>query len=104
MVADVELLETIGELAPEERRVLLVLARRLLVGQRAYGRLDLVRDRRDWHREAAEEAADLAIYSAIGIVADEARREARASAPALDDDDEPSRGDLVIVEVDRAVG
>jgi hypothetical protein len=65
-----DLLDVIAELADEERAVLLVLARRLLAGQRTYGRLDLARDARDWRKEAAEEAADLAIYTAIGIVAD----------------------------------
>jgi hypothetical protein len=65
-----DLLDVIAELADEERAVLLVLARRLLAGQRTYGRLDLARDARDWRKEAAEEAADLAIYTAIWIVAD----------------------------------
>jgi hypothetical protein len=69
-----DLLEVIADLGAEERAVLLVLARRLLAGQAAYGRLDLAKDARDWRKEAAEEAADLAIYTAIGIVADDLRR------------------------------
>jgi hypothetical protein len=60
----------LDELGPEEHEVLLVLGRRLLAGQRQYGRLDLARDPRDWKREAAEEAADLAIYTAFRVVAD----------------------------------
>jgi hypothetical protein len=101
MKPDAELLDLLCELGPDERRVMLVLARRLLVGQWAYGRLDVARDRRDWGKEAREEAADLAIYSAIRIVADEHRRV--EPVPSVDDD-EGSRGDLVIVEVRRAVG
>jgi hypothetical protein len=37
---DAELLDVVAELGPDERRVLLALARRLLVQQEAYGRLD----------------------------------------------------------------
>jgi hypothetical protein len=65
-----ELLDVLAELGEQERAVLLVLARRLLAGQRCYGRLDLAKDPRDWRKEATEEAADLAIYMAIGIVSD----------------------------------
>lgn len=44
------------------------LARRLLAGQRQYGRLDLRNDRRDWQKEIDEERDDIAIYSAIQTV------------------------------------
>lgn len=64
-----ELLDVTSQLGAEERRVLLALARRLLAGQRAYGRLDLAHDRRDWRRERAEELADSLIYGAIAEVA-----------------------------------
>ncbi len=69
-------LELDGELADlgvDERRVLLVLARRLLAGQRHYGRLDVATDRRDWRRERSEEIADLLIYSAIAELAEATR-------------------------------
>jgi hypothetical protein len=57
-----ELADVAPRLAVEEVRVLVLLARRLLAGQQAYGRLDLVRERRDLERERAEELADAAIY------------------------------------------
>jgi hypothetical protein len=63
--------EVIAELGDEERRVLLVLAKRLLMGQRTIGRLDLAKDARDWRRERAEELADALIYGAILEVAGE---------------------------------
>jgi hypothetical protein len=44
-------------------------ARRLLVGQRAYGRLRLEEDSRDWQRERAEEIADALVYGASAEVA-----------------------------------
>jgi hypothetical protein len=67
--AGAELLDVVAELGTEERAVLLVLARRLLAGQRAYGRLDLARDARDWRKERGEELADALIYGAIAEVA-----------------------------------
>ena len=58
-----------AELGDDELRVLLVLARRLLVGQKAYGRLDVRNDPRDWRQERAAELQDLLIYTAIDEVA-----------------------------------
>jgi hypothetical protein len=60
-----ELLDVVFELGTDERRVLLLLARRLLEGQRCYGRLDLANDPRDFRRERSEEIADLLVYSAF---------------------------------------
>ena len=57
------------ELGPDEIKVLTVLARRLLAGQRHYGRLDVRTDGRDWRRERAEELADALVYGAIAEVA-----------------------------------
>jgi hypothetical protein len=65
----VELSAILSELGDQEIAVLTVLARRLLAGQRAYGRLDLAHDARDWRKERADECADLLIYSAIAEVA-----------------------------------
>jgi hypothetical protein len=65
----VQVVHVLAELGDEERAVLLVLARRLLAGQRAYGRLKLARDPRDFRRERAEELADAMVYTAIGEVA-----------------------------------
>jgi len=53
------------ELGEDERRVLLLLAHRLLEGQKHYGRLDLANDPRDWRRERAQELADVLVYGAF---------------------------------------
>jgi hypothetical protein len=58
-----------GELGTDELKVLTVFARRLLAGQRHYGRLDIRADGRDWRRERAEELADSLAYGAIAEVA-----------------------------------
>ena len=58
----------IATLGDDEVAVLLVLAKRLATGQQEYGRLNLRRDRRQWRREAAEEAADLLAYLAFDLV------------------------------------
>lgn len=62
------LADVCAELGEDELRTLLYLARRLLDGQRRYGRVDLARDQRDWKREQTEEAADLLIYAAFDAV------------------------------------
>ncbi len=74
VTASSELLEVVSELGDDERRVLLVLARRLLAGQGTYGRLDIATDRRDWRKERAEELSDLLVYDAIAEIAAETRR------------------------------
>ncbi len=64
-----EVAQVWDELGGDERRVLLVLAKRLLDGQQRYGRLDLANDSRDWRKERAEELADSLIYGAFAEVA-----------------------------------
>ncbi len=64
-----ELLDVISELGPDERRVLLALARRLLQGQRTYGLLSVATDGRNWLRERSEELEDALVYTAIAEVA-----------------------------------
>ncbi len=68
-----DLAAVLAELGPDERRVLLALARRLLAGQHAYGLLDVARDKRDWRAERALEIQDLLVYTAIAEVAEAAR-------------------------------
>lgn len=53
------------DLGEDERRVLLVLAQRLHRGMKQYGQLDIVRDRRDFTREAHEEFLDASVYLAV---------------------------------------
>jgi hypothetical protein len=64
------LLDVVRELGTEERAVLLVLARRLLLGQRSYGRLDLAKDGRDWRAERAAELADALIYETFAALSE----------------------------------
>jgi hypothetical protein len=48
----------------DEVRLLVLVGRRLLIGQRSYGRLDVQGDARDWRAEAAEELLDRCVYLA----------------------------------------
>lgn len=68
-----ELLELVDALGPDERRVLLAVARRLAMGQRQYGALDVAGDRRDWRKEAAEEALDASVYLACELLRERRR-------------------------------
>lgn len=70
----VELAAIAEQLGPDERRVLVAIARRLALGARAYGPLDIAGDRRDWMREAAEEACDQAVYLACAVLREEGQR------------------------------
>lgn len=49
-----------SDLGPRERRVLTEFAVRLLAGQKAYGQL--TNGKKDWRKEAKEEALDMAVY------------------------------------------
>jgi hypothetical protein len=52
----------LDELGDDELRVLGLLARRMLEGERVYGRMDVANDERDLEMERGEELADAAIY------------------------------------------
>jgi hypothetical protein len=56
------LIRHVEALGPDEVRVLEQIARRLVLGQKRYGKLSLAHDGRVWRAEAAEEACDAAIY------------------------------------------
>jgi len=71
--ATAPLAHVLVELGEDERRVLLLLAHRLLEGQRHYGRLDLANDPRDWRRERAQELADVLVYGALEELKDVTR-------------------------------
>jgi hypothetical protein len=62
------LLETAGQLEPDAVAVLVALAKRLAVGRKAYGDLDVARDPRDFRIAAAEEALDLAAYLSMQLL------------------------------------
>jgi hypothetical protein len=57
--------EALSELEPDAIASLLYLAERLLVGQRAYGKIDLRTDPRDWKKEILAEVGDLLVYFAF---------------------------------------
>lgn len=57
-----ELLDVVSKLGEDERRVLLAIARRLALGAKAYGPLDVNGDRRNWRAEATEELLDACVY------------------------------------------
>jgi hypothetical protein len=57
-----ELVSIARQLGDDERRVLTMIARRLLDGRGSYGPLDIATDPRDWKAEGAQEALDLAVY------------------------------------------
>ena len=56
------------QLGPDELAVLTLLPERLRGGRRIYGELRLATDTRDFTREALEEAADMAVYAAAGLL------------------------------------
>jgi hypothetical protein len=69
-----ELQDVLAELGPDELRVLLALARRLLMGQRTYGLLSVATDGRDWLQERSAELEDALVYTAIAEVAAATRK------------------------------
>jgi hypothetical protein len=61
-----ELQATIAKLGDEELLVLAYVARRLLLGQEMYGRLNAKEDERDFDgEETAQELADVVVYDAM---------------------------------------
>lgn len=62
------LLSYAQSLGDDEVRVLAMLAARLAMGQRQYGRLDVQRDNRVWAVELMEELADAAVYGVAAIM------------------------------------
>ena len=63
-----ELSAIVAELGADEVKMLVAIARRLAMGRRAYGPLDVKGDARDWKREATEEACDLSVYLACELL------------------------------------
>ena len=62
LVAVGPLAEVLASLGPDERKVLLAVARRLAVGRKCYGPLDIHNDPRAWQKEAGEELLDAVVY------------------------------------------
>lgn len=60
--------DVIEQLGDDERRVLTLIAERLLMGQSQYGVLDMATDPRDWRKEALEECADGLVYAAVALM------------------------------------
>lgn len=70
-----ELVDIVDKLEPDARELLLEQARRLIIGQRQYGRVDLDTDRRNFVREALEECLDQTIYTLAALKRLERRAE-----------------------------
>lgn len=68
-----ELIEVADGLDEDEVNVLLTIAHRLAMGQQRYGPLVILRDRRDWAKEASEELLDGCVYLAIKALKERAR-------------------------------
>lgn len=62
------LVDRAKRLGPDELTVLVLVAERLATGRKQYGPLQVATDRRDFAREALEEAADLAVYVAARLL------------------------------------
>jgi hypothetical protein len=73
------IIATLDRLAGDELDVLALVAERLAVGREQYGQLELASDTRDFGREALDEAADMAVYAAAGLIRD--RRRADVAIP-----------------------
>jgi|HubBroStandDraft_2_1064218.scaffolds.fasta_scaffold47142_4 hypothetical protein len=61
---DRELDAACAELGDDEVRVVVLVAKRLAVGRKCYGPLDIKGDPRDWRHEASEELLDGCVYLA----------------------------------------
>lgn len=61
-----ELASVWTKLGPMERQVIVHVAERLLMGQGAYG--PLYSRKKNWRKEAAEEALDGVVYSACELI------------------------------------
>lgn len=73
--------EAMGE---HERKVFLTIGNRLLAGQRKYGKLEP--GKKVWTWEAFEEAADLSVYLAAGLMDATAEASRRYQASLNPDD------------------
>jgi hypothetical protein len=56
------------QLGADERRVVVALAQRLVIGRSTYGEWKARADQRDHQEEAAAEALDLSVYLAMRLV------------------------------------
>jgi hypothetical protein len=63
--ARIALAAIIAELGSQEVAVLTLLAKRLQLGQRAYGLIDVASDPRDYDAERGEELADALVYTGM---------------------------------------
>ena len=70
-----------SELEDDAQRVLVVLAERLRMGRKQYSDLVLATDRRDFRKEAFEEAVDMSVYLACGLLQEASQRIPTLPAP-----------------------
>ena len=76
-----ELSELAGKLNHDELRILVRIARRLHVGLERYGAMRLLKDKRNYKREAAEELLDWLVYTEMDLERKAQRAARRATAP-----------------------
>jgi hypothetical protein len=79
---EAQLIALAPQLGDDELRVLVLLVRRVLAGQRRYGHLDLANDPRAFGREALEEVADGLFYLAAAILRIDKKYAGTAAAAA----------------------
>lgn len=60
------LLDIWEQLGAREKRALVIIATRMRAGQETYGQLR--KAKKNWQKEAFEEACDLSVYMAAGLV------------------------------------
>lgn len=75
-----EIADMLGQLGHDERELAEYVIEGLLEGRKSYGELDLDRDPRDWHDQAAQEHRDALVYLACAALA-RRRAKARTSEP-----------------------
>lgn len=61
-----ELLQLWEDSGPRERKALLLIAKRLYAGQKTFG--ELTRGKKNWVKEASEEAMDMCVYLAAELL------------------------------------
>lgn len=63
-----ELKTLYDNLGTHERKVLLRVGERLILGQRQYGRFEPNKDTRDWIQESTQEALDGCVYLSLQLI------------------------------------
>ncbi len=68
-------------LEPQAQQILLRIGQRLAAGQAEYGKMDVCADKRDFFKEAAEEALDFLVYYEMDVLREELDETGRRPRP-----------------------